>query len=113
MIITMDDKGFQKNAEDAMERLTRALYGVEEAAGFDVEERGGALHLTFDEPPGTFVISPNSAVRQIWISALSTSFKLDWSESYTDFVLAQSGEPLLALMARLLTQQTGNAVVLE
>jgi CyaY protein len=113
MIITMDDKGFQKNAEDAMERLTRALYGVEEAAGFDVEERGGALHLTFDEPPGTFVISPNSAVRQIWISALSTSFKLDWSESYTDFVLAQSGEPLLPLMGRLLTEQTGNAVTLQ
>jgi CyaY protein len=109
----MDDTTFQKNAEKAMERLTRALYDVEEAAGFDVEERGGALHLTFEEPPGTFVISPNSAARQIWISALSTSFKLDWTESYTDFVLAQSGEPLLPLVARLLTQQTGNAVTLD
>jgi iron donor protein CyaY len=108
----MDDKTFQNHAEDAMERLTRALYGVEEAGGFDVEERGGALHLTFDEPPGTFVISPNSAARQIWISALSTSFKLDWSESYTDFVLGQSGEPLFPLVSRLLTEQTGDAVSL-
>ena len=73
-----------------MERLTRALYAIEEAAGFDVEERGGALHLNFEEPPGTFVIAPNSSARQIWISALSTSFKLDWSESYTDFVLARA-----------------------
>ena len=113
MITGMDEKLFQKYAEQALERLTRALYDVEEAAGFDVEERGGALHLTFDDPPGTFVISPNSSARQIWISALSTSFKLDWSESYTEFVLAQSGEPLLPLVARLLTQQTGNAVVLE
>jgi len=96
-----------------MERLTRALYDVEEAADFDVEERGGALHLTFEDPPGTFVISPNSAAGQIWISALSTSFKLDWSEAYTDFVLAVSGEPLLPLVSRLLTQQTGNAVVLD
>jgi len=96
-----------------MERLIRALYAVEEAAGFDVEERGGAVHLTFDEPPGTFVISPNSAARQIWISALSTSFKLDWSEAYTDFVLPQSGELLLPLVSRLLTEQTGNAVSLE
>jgi CyaY protein len=86
---------------------------VEEAIGFDVEERGGALHLTFDEPPGTFVISPNSSARQIWISALSTSFKLDWDEAYTDFVLSQSGEPLLPLVARLLTQQTGTAVELQ
>jgi CyaY protein len=113
MISTMDDLTFRKNAEGAMERLIRALYAVEEAAGFDVEERGGAVHLTFDEPPGTFVISPNSAARQIWISALSTSFKLDWSEAYTDFVLTQSGELLLPLVSRLLTEQTGNAVSLE
>ncbi len=113
MIGTMDERSFQQQAEKAMERLTRALYAVEEAAGFDVEERGGALHLTFDEPPGTFVISPNSSARQIWISALSTSFKLDYSESYTDFVLAHSGETLLPVVGRLLTEQTGNAVTLE
>ena len=112
MITAMDETGFRKHADDAMERLTRVLYAVEEAAGFEVEQRGGALHLNFDEPQQTFVIAPNSAARQIWISALSTSFKLDWSESYTDFVHGQSGEPLLALMARLLTEQTGNAVTL-
>jgi len=110
----MDERSFQKHAESALERLTPALYAVEEAGGFEVEQRGGALHVTFeDDPTGTFVISPNSAARQIWISALSTSFKLDWSDAYDDFVLAGSGEPLFALVARLLTQQTGNAVVLQ
>lgn len=109
----MDDQTFQKHADEAMERLTRALYAVEEAAGFDVEERGGAVHLSFDEPPGTFIIAPNSAARQIWISALLTSFKLEWSESYADFVHGQSGEPLLPLLSRLITQQTGNAVTLS
>jgi CyaY protein len=109
----MDDKTFHEHADQAMERLTRALYAVEEAADFDVEERGGALHLTFENPPGTFVISPNSSVQQIWISALSTSFKLDWSQAYADFVLSQSGEPMLPLVARLLTEQTGNAVELN
>jgi CyaY protein len=113
MITAMDERTFQQHAEQSMERLTRALYAIEEAAGFEVEERGGALYLTFDEPPGTFVIASNSPARQIWISALSTSFKLDWSESYTDFLLASSGEPLLPLVARLLTQQTGNAVALD
>jgi len=109
----MDERIFQQHAEQSMERLRRALYNIEEAAGFEVEERGGALYLTFDEPPGTFVIAPNSPARQIWISALSTSFKLDWSDSYTDFVLGTGGEPLLPLVARLLTQQTGNAVALD
>jgi len=113
MITDMDERIFQKHAEEAMERLKRALYKVEEAAGFDVEERGGALHLAFEEPPGIFVISPNSAARQIWISALSTSFKMDWSDSYADFVHGQSGEPFLPLVARLITEQTGNAVTLS
>jgi CyaY protein len=113
MITGMDDEIiFRKHAEETMERLTRAVYAVEEAAGFEVEERGGALHLNFDEPSQTFVIAPNSAARQIWISALSTSFKLDWSESYNDFVHGQNGEPLLPLVGRLLTEQTGNAVTL-
>jgi len=113
MISGMDEREFQQSAEKAMERLTRALYAVEEAAGFEVEQRGGALHLSFEEPPGTFVISPNSAARQIWISALSTSFKLDWSEAYADFVLGASGEPLLPLVGRLITEQTGNPVELQ
>ncbi len=112
MIAGMDESDFRKHAEEAMERLTRALYAVEEAADFEVEERGGALHLNFEEPPGTFVIASNSAAKQIWISALSTSFKLDWSESYTDFVHGQ-GEPLLPLVGRLITEQTGNAVTLS
>src|SRR6266542_5054093 len=109
----MDERTFQQNAEQAMERLTRALYAVEEAAGFEVEQRGGAVHLNFEDPPATFVISHNSAARQIWISALTTSFKLDWQEAFDDFVLKSSGEPLLPLMARLVTAQTGNAVVLR
>ncbi len=41
MIGDMDEKTFQTHAEEAMARLTRALYGVEEASGFDVEDAAG------------------------------------------------------------------------
>jgi len=96
-----------------MERLTQLLYGAEEDGGFEVEERGGALHLTFEDIPGAFVISPNSAARQLWISALSTSFKLDWNVGASDFVLASSGEALIPLMGRLLSEQTGSPISLK
>ena len=117
MIFPMDEREFHQHAEKSIEQLKRALYRIEESAGFEVEERGEALQLNFDEgpgdePPGTFVISPNSSARQIWISALATSFKLDWSEAFSDFVLASTGEPLLPLVARLIGQQTGDAVSL-
>ena len=94
-----------------MESLKRALIEVEDSADLEVEDQAGALHISFEEPPGRFVISPNAPARQIWISALSTSFKLDWSDAENDFVLAKSGERLKTLVARLISEQLGGAGV--
>jgi len=55
------------------------------------------------------VISPNAPVQQIWISALATSFKLDWSGE--GFILAKTGEALKPLVARLINQQLGEDLV--
>src|ERR1039457_130162 len=104
----MTDHGFQKHSEAALDALKRSLYEAETDAEFEVEEANGALQVNFDEPPGRFVVSPNSPVRQIWISALSTSFKLDWSESTNDFVLTKSNEGLKQLMSRLINEQLGS-----
>jgi len=60
--------------------------------------------VLFEQPPGKFVITPNAPVRQIWISALSTSFKLDWDSAASAFVLPRTGEPLMALVDRLIQQ---------
>jgi frataxin-like iron-binding protein CyaY len=57
------------------------------------------------------VVSPNAPVRQIWISALSTSFKLDWSEADQDFELLKSKETLKPLVARLINEQLGEEAV--
>jgi frataxin-like iron-binding protein CyaY len=51
-------------------------------------------------------------VNQIWISALSTSFKLDWSTETSAFVLARTGEDLTNLMSRLIQEQSGREVTL-
>jgi CyaY protein len=77
----------------------------DEGAGFEVEGQGGVLNVLFEEPPGKFVITPNTPVRQIWISALSTSFKLDWNEAALAFVLPRTGEHLMALVDRLIGEQ--------
>jgi CyaY protein len=66
--------------------------------------------VSFDDG-SRFVISPNAPVRQIWISALSTSFKLDWSDASQDFVLQKTGEGLKPLVARLINQQLGEEAV--
>ncbi len=107
----MDDQEFRRRADGALDGLKRSLFDVEEDAGFEVEDSAGALHINFDEPPAKFIISPNSPVRQIWISALSTSFKLDWSEENGDFILAKSGESLKTLVERLIHQQLGSEAI--
>jgi CyaY protein len=97
-------------ADTALESLKQRLITAEESADFEVEDQSGALHISFDD--GTrFVISPNAPVRQIWISALATSFKLDWSDAAKDFVLQKTAEDLKPLVARLINQQLGEEAV--
>jgi CyaY protein len=107
----MDEQDFRRRSDSALEELKRSLYEAEGEADFEVEENAGALHLSFDEPPGKFVISPNAPVRQIWISALSTSFKLDWSDEQSAFVLVKTGESLKPLVGRLINQQLGEQAI--
>ncbi len=103
----IDEQEFRRAAENALESLKRHLIEREEEqdAGFEVEEQSGALNVTFEEPPGKFVITPNSPVRQIWISALSTSFKLDWNAGEGTFKLPRSGEALIPLVDRLIQER--------
>jgi len=104
----MDELEFRRTAESALDALKRHLIVREEdeAAGFEVEEQNGVLNVVFDEPPGKFVITPNSPVRQIWISALSTSFKLDWNRDAAAFVLPRTGEQMTPLVDRLIQERT-------
>ena len=106
----LDENLFRKHADAALEELKKGLIEAEDAADLDVEDQAGALYIRFED--GTrFVVSPNAPVRQIWISALTTSFKLDWSEADQEFVLAKTGEKLRPLVARLINQQLGEEAV--
>ncbi|MGA2888243.1 MAG: iron donor protein CyaY [Terracidiphilus sp.] len=102
----LDELQFRRVAEASLDSLMKHLVVREEEAeaGFEVEQQGGVLNVIFEEPPGKFVITPNAPVRQIWISALSTSFKLDWDEAASAFILPRSGEHLMALVDRLIEQ---------
>jgi CyaY protein len=107
----LDEATFRRHADAAIEGLKKGLIAVEEEGGFEAEEQAGVLHIIFDEPTGKFVITPNTPVRQIWISALSTSFKLDWSEEANDFVLPKDGTKLKPLVAHLINQHLGTDAV--
>src|SRR5262245_50545174 len=107
----LEERDFQKKCDAALEELKRRLLGAGDEHGFDVEGESGKLEVVFEEPePAKFVISPNTPVREIWISALSTSFKLGWSEARNAFVLEKTGEDLFAVLSRVISQQLGEEV---
>jgi CyaY protein len=102
---------FHKKADATFEELKRRLLTASDEHDFDVEGESGKIEVIFEEPePAKFVISPNTPIREIWVSALSTSFKLGWSESRNAFVLEKTGEDLYQVMTRVISQQVGTQV---
>jgi iron donor protein CyaY len=102
----IDETTFRRVSDEALESLKQALIRAEEEGGFEAEEKNGVLNVLFDdEDSAKFVFTPNTPVRQVWISALSTSFKLEWNESQQAFVLPKTGEHLMKLTERLLREQ--------
>ena len=104
-----DEQEFRRAAESALEALKQHLIEREESedAGFEVEEQSGALNVLFEDAGSKFVVTPNTPVRQIWISALATSFKLDWDAANQAFVLPRTGELLIPLVDRLIDEHFG------
>ena len=105
---------FHQRAEQAISDLERAFGELAEERDIDVQVEGGVLSVAFDEgEPGRFIVSPNSSVRQIWVSARVSSLKFDWAEQTSEFVLAATGETLKQAMTRLTQEQLGdNSVAL-
>ena len=104
----MTEQEFRLKADEALERAQRALMPLADAEGFELELQNGVLQVVFDDPvPAKFVVSPNTPVRQVWLSAMSRSFKLSWSNEAATFAL--DGETLNALLDRLVRQHLGTS----
>src|SRR5579864_8812099 len=108
----MDEQEFKIRAEQALDDLYRRLSAAADDYDFEVDFNAGALAIEFEKPPGKFVVSPNSPVSQIWVSAHSKSFKLDWDSVENEFVLVGSGQTLTELIQDAITKQLGEEVSL-
>jgi iron-sulfur cluster assembly protein CyaY len=105
---TLTEQDFRLQADHALERAQRSLLPLADKEGFEVELQNGVMQVVFEEPVSAkFVVSPNAPVRQIWVSAMSRSFKLTWSSASGQFKL--DGETLDVLLARLVLEFLGNS----
>jgi iron donor protein CyaY len=108
----MNDHEFRTLADAALTDLHRRLSLASDRHPFEADFNSGALTIEFEDPPAKFVVSPNSPVRQIWVSAHSKSFKLDWDPARAAFVLATSGHSLAEMVSEAIGQQLHETVSL-
>lgn len=108
----MDEQEFKTKCDNALQDLYRKLSAASDSYNFEPDFNSGALSIEFEEPKGRFVISPNTPVRQIWVSAHSKSFKLDWDPRTNAFVLPETGDTLEQLIGKAIGQQLSERVTL-
>ncbi len=109
----LEEKDFQKKCDAALDELRRRALALADEHGFDIEAGSGKLEFVFEEPEeAKFVVSPNTPVREIWVSALSRSFKFAWSDARGAFILEKTGEDLWQVMSRVISQLLGTQVAL-
>lgn len=106
----MDEQEFKTRADFALESLYKKLSAASDRYEFEPDFNAGALAIEFEEPKAKFVVSPNTPVRQIWVSAHSKSFKLDWNIAKETFVLPDTGQTLDELIGASIGQQVGEEV---
>jgi iron donor protein CyaY len=108
----MDEQEFRGRADQALNALYKKLSTASDKYEFEPDFNSGALAIEFEEPKAKFVVSPNAPVRQIWVSAHSKSFKLDWNEGTQAFVLPDTNQTLDQLIGQTISQQLDEDVTL-
>jgi frataxin-like iron-binding protein CyaY len=101
-----DEHEFQIAAIAAFASLKRHLIEREEKqpVGLEVDDRDGTLRVLFERPRDQWVIAPNSCVREIWISASTSNLQLLWDSRTEKFIFPPTGESLITLIDRLISE---------
>ena len=110
----MPKQGEDKYFADARKRLHEledAILGLDEELGVDCDLVDTKMTVNIAQPKAQWVISTNSGAKQIWMAALTKSWKLD-EDGKGGFVLKESGQSLRDVVAHCLSQHFGKKIEL-
>jgi CyaY protein len=106
----MTESEFNLLADAALERLDGAL----EASGADLDwelKAGGVLEIELADG-SKIIVNRHAIAREIWVAAKSGGFHYRYDAAAADWVNTRDGEALFPALARLLSLQAGEPVVL-
>jgi CyaY protein len=104
----MNDTEFQALSGQALQRIERAL----EASGLDADcelKEGGVLEVEFADG-SKIIINRHGVAREIWVAARAGGFHFRWDGAR--WLDSRDGSELFAALSRLVSAQSGTAVIL-
>lgn len=105
----MEESAFNALAERELSRIEAALEAC--GAALDIELLpGGILEVEF-ENGSKLIINRHSAAREIWVAARSGGFHFRPDAGH--WVAARDGAELYALLGRVVSEQSGELVVVK
>jgi CyaY protein len=105
----MNPSEFESLTDTMLERIAQAL--EESAADCDCEPKGsGVLQLEFTDG-SRIIVNRHAAAQEIWVAAKAGGYHFRWNGSA--WVDAREGSELLAALSKLVSEQSGRAVVLR
>jgi len=105
----MTESEFSNLADAALDRVMRAL--EESAADCDCSVKGeGVLEIEFADAT-RIVVNRHTAAQEIWVAAKSGGHHFRWSGAA--WLDTRSGDELFAALSKLVSAQSGQAVLLR
>ncbi|MEP7236193.1 MAG: iron donor protein CyaY [Ignavibacteriota bacterium] len=95
-----------RNLDDALSSL------IDSGSEFDLEKNGDVLSVIFEDD-SKYIISPNSPVSQLWVSANYEGHRFKFDEVHSNWVDEKSGEEFLAYLGRLLSDKLAENISLS
>jgi iron donor protein CyaY len=104
--MSLDETTFRRIVTDALRQLSRRIDAIESDA-FDARLSDGVLQVDF-EVGGTFVLSQQVPVRELWLSAFSRAWHFCWSDA--GWTERDTGVPLEDVLSVIWQKKLGFAV---
>lgn len=105
----MDEKEFNPLADAMINKIEAALDQCD--ADIDFEQKPGGVIEVICDNGSKVIINRHTAAREIWVAAKSGGFHFKYDNGA--WVGTRDGEPLMAVVSRCLSEQTGEAVTLS
>ncbi len=104
---------FSQTYDSTIRELEQKLSSlIDEGMEFDFTRSGDVLTIEFDDGE-RIVITPQSPMEQLWISANYAGHRFNWSEATNDWVNEKNGEALSAFLATAISSRLGTKIALE